>query len=191
MAKPKRAAKAMDKWKMKKRFEVLAPDIFNRVPIGPVFADEGKSLLGRKVETTLSKLVNSSQHHIKVMLRVVDVSGFNALTQIDSVELSRSYISSHISSGTNIIDYVFVVKTKDGKGMRCKLVIFARKGVHDDQRKQLRRLAEKIVRTEAEKNTYDQLVQELVFGKLGSQIFNKGKKIAPLGRVEIHKAELA
>jgi small subunit ribosomal protein S3Ae len=190
MAKPKKAAKAMDKWKMKKRFEVLAPDIFNKVSIGPIFADEGKNLLGRTVETTLSKLVNSNQHHIKVMLRVVDVSGFNALTQIDSVELSRSYLSSHISPGTNIIDYIFVVKTKDGKNAKCKLVVFTRRGVHEEQKKQLRKLAEKIVRSEGEKNTYDQLMQELVFGKLGSQIFNKGKKIVPLGRVEIYKAGL-
>lgn len=190
MAKAAKKGKAVDKWKLKKKFEVIAPDIFNNVMIGPIFAKEAKDLIGRTVETTLSKLVNSNQHHIKLNLIVRDAKGFNALTEVSSVELSRAYINSQTNIGSDIIENIFNIETQDGKKVRVKTLMFTRGKIHGDQKKSLRKLAEETIVSSAEKMEYGRLVQEVVFGKLGSLIFNKGKKIVPLGRVEIRKIEL-
>lgn len=190
MARPAKKGKAIDTWKTKKRYEVVAPDIFNSTLIGPIFAKEAKDLEGRVVETALSKLVNSNQHHIKVDLLVVGTQGFNALTAVKSVELSRAYVSSQTSPGANIIEHVFEAETQDGKKVRFKTLMFTRGKVHTEQRKALRKLAEDTIKQACTRLDYDHLVQEVVFGKLGSQIFNRGKKIVPLGRVEIRKLEL-
>lgn len=190
MAKQAKKGKSVDKWKLKKRFEVVAPDIFNNVPIGPIFANEAEGLPGRTVETTLSKLVNSNQHHIKVLLLVTGTQGFNALTTVKSVELSRAYVSSQTNPGSDVIENVFNFKTSDGKNVRLKTLMFTRGKSHSDQKKALRKLAEETAIASAEKLDYDHLVQEVVFGKIGSLIYNQGKKILPLGRVEIRKLEL-
>jgi small subunit ribosomal protein S3Ae len=190
MARPAKKGKTVDKWKLKKRYEVIAPDFFNNTPIGPIFAKEEKDLVGRSVETTLSKLVNSNQHHIKVNLLVTGTQGFTALTEVKSVELSRAYVSSQTNPGSNIIENVFVSETQDGKKLRFKTLMFSRGKVHSEQRKAIRKLAEEVIAETAGRLSYDQVIQEVVFGKLGSLIFNKGKKIAPLGRVEIRKLEL-
>jgi len=182
--------KSVDTWKLKKKFEVLAPDIFNNVPIGPIFAKEAEDLEGRTVETTLSKLVNSNQHHIKVFLKVVGTNGFNALTTVREVELSRAYVSSQANPGSDIIDHVFKTTTSDGKNVRIKVLMFTRGKIHADKKKMLRKMSEESIVETVSKLDYDHTVQEVVFGKLGSVIFNKGKKLVPLGRVEIRKLEL-
>lgn len=190
MARPVKKGKALDKWKLKKRFEVIAPDIFNNTPIGPIFAKDAKDLEGRIVVTTLSKLVNSNQHHIKVNLLVTGTQGFNALTAVKEVELARAYISAQTNPGSNVVENVFTLETQDGKKVRFKTIMFTRGKIHSEQKKALRKLAEEIITASAGRLNYDQVVQEVVFGKLGSLIFNKGKKIIPLGRVEIRKLEL-
>jgi len=190
MAKPVKKGKTVDKWKTKKRFEVVAPEMFNNTPIGPIFAKEASDLKGRTVNTTLSKLVNSNQHHIKVKLQVVGTQGFTVLTIVRGVELARAYISSHTRLGSDTVENIFTLKTVDGKKVRLKTIMFTKGKSHSDQRKTLRKLVEEILHASAEKLDYDRLVQEVVFGKLGSLIFNRGKRIVPLGRVEVRKLEL-
>jgi small subunit ribosomal protein S3Ae len=193
MARPKskaRTSRSVDKWKLKKQFDVIAPDVFNNVRVGAIVANDAEKLVGRRVDTTLSKLVSSNQHHIKLKLRVSGIDGFNANTKVDEVELSGAYISSQIYGGADIIEYVFRTKVKSEEEVRIKLVMFSRKKIHSDQRKALRRLAEEIINEAAVKDSFDQFIQEAVFGKIGSQIFNRGKKIVPLGRVEIRMIEL-
>jgi small subunit ribosomal protein S3Ae len=190
MAKKVKKAKTIDAWKMKKRYEVIAPDIFNNVSVGPIFSKEPENLVGRVVETTLSNLVNSNQHHIKVYLLVTGTQGFNALTTVKGVELSRAYISSQTNPGNNIIENTFKIKTNDGKKAGLKTLMFTRGKAHMGQKKALRELTEEVIKDTSSNADYDQLVQNVVFGKLGSLIFGKSKKIAPLGRVEVRKLEL-
>jgi|GEM_PF-529538 len=186
----KKASKSVDKWKLKKKYEVVAPDIFNNVPIGPIFGESDEAIVGRTVETTMSKLVNSNQHHIKVFLQITGAKGFQALTEVKEVELSRAYVSSQANPGSNIIENVFVVKTTDGKTARVKTIMFTRRKTHAEQRKSLRVITQDAINHAAQRLDYSHLVQEVVFGKIGSQIFNRGKKITPLGRVEVRKLEL-
>jgi len=103
--------------------------------IGPIFAKDEETLLGRTVETTMSKLVGSNQHHIKVMLTVDGTQGFNAKTSVKTVELSRAYISSQTGPGGNIVENVFRAKTKDEKDVSDKTVMFTRGKATTEQKK--------------------------------------------------------
>ena len=186
----KKASKSVDKWKLKKKYDVIAPDIFNNVQIGPIFANDDNAVIGRVIDTALSKLVNSNQHHVKVVLKVVGVKGFQALTSVKEVELSRAYVSAQANPGSDIIEDAIDAKTSDGKGVRVKTLMFTHRKAHADQKKALRIIAKEAITSAAQRLDYDHFVQEIVFGKIGSQIFNKGKKVVPLGRVEIRKLEL-
>jgi small subunit ribosomal protein S3Ae len=190
MAKAAKKGKSVDTWKLKKKYEVIAPDIFNNVPLGPIFAKEPEQLIGRSVETSLSSLVNSNQHHIRVTLIVTGTEGFNATTSVKSVELARSYITSQTNPGSDVIENIFRTKTMDGRAIRVKTLMFTRTKAHSGQKKTLRAIAEGLISDVAANQEYDRFVQETVFGKLGSLIFNKGKNVVPLGRVEIRKIEL-
>ncbi len=190
MARQVRRSKAIDKWKLKKKYEVIAPDIFGNVSVGYIFSREEASLIGRTIETTMSKLTDSNQHHIKVGLRVIGTKGFTALTEVYEVALSRAYISSHTTQGVDIVEDIFDLETQDKKRIRVKVLIFTRQKIHNSQKRLLRQMARETISQIAQKATYDKVVQETVFGKLGSILFNKGRKIVPLGRVEIKNLEL-
>ena len=49
---------------------------------------------------------------------------------------------------------------------------------------------EKIIREKASTLTLDQLAQEMVLGKVASDIYNEAKKIAPLRHVGVRKSKL-
>jgi len=48
----------------------------------------------------------------------------------------------------------------------------------------------RIFEEKAKNLTYDQLSQEIVLGKVGSDIYNEAKKIAPLRHVGVRKSKL-
>ena len=48
----------------------------------------------------------------------------------------------------------------------------------------------KIVKEKATDLTFDQFVQELVLGKIASDIYNEAKKISPLRHVGVRKSKL-
>jgi small subunit ribosomal protein S3Ae len=47
-----------------------------------------------------------------------------------------------------------------------------------------------IVQGKASELTFDQFVQEMVLGKIASDVYNEAKKIAPLRHVGIRKSRL-
>jgi small subunit ribosomal protein S3Ae len=49
---------------------------------------------------------------------------------------------------------------------------------------------DKIVKDRASTLTFDQFVQELVLGKIASDIYNESKKISPLRHVGVRKSKL-
>jgi len=186
----KSSAKAADKWKMKKTYDVMAPAIFNKTIVGQVVAEDPKMLVGRTINTALGTILNSNQHHIKIKLKIVNVNGFQAETEIIEIEVARGYLSSQVGENATIIDYVVDVPVTKEHGLRVKVAIFSKDKIHRDQKKQLTKLCKETALNVAKKQDLGQILQEFIFGKVGSQIFNKGKKIVPLRRVEIRKVEV-
>jgi len=57
-----------DKWKMKKWYEVLAPEEFGGVSLGSIPADDPDKLIGRVIETTMYDLTGDiTQVHSKTI----------------------------------------------------------------------------------------------------------------------------
>ena len=73
------ARKVKDKWKAKNWYQILAPPLFDNVPIADTLADKPNSLIGRVTEASLQDLTGSS--HTAVLLlglhraRLVDAGG--------------------------------------------------------------------------------------------------------------------
>ncbi|MGC9121590.1 MAG: 30S ribosomal protein S3ae, partial [Thermogladius sp.] len=68
-----------DKWKLKKWFNIVAPQSFGGVVLATTPSDDPMKLIGRTVETTLYDLTGDiSQVHVKLYFQVVDVQGDQA-----------------------------------------------------------------------------------------------------------------
>jgi small subunit ribosomal protein S3Ae len=88
------------------------------------------------------------------------------------------------------MDGIFNATTRDQYSTRISVVAFTRDRINASQEHGVRQVMSQIVEEKASTLNYDQLAQEVVLGKLGSDIYNLAKKIAPLRHVGVRKSKL-
>src|SRR5208283_446063 len=74
--------------------------------------------------------------------------------------------------------------------LRISVVAFTRDRIKASQEHGVRQIMKQIVEEKATSLSYEQLSQEIVLGKLGSDIYNLAKKIAPLRHVGVRKSKV-
>ncbi|QIW23315.1 30S ribosomal protein S3ae [Sulfolobus sp. S-194] len=180
-----------DKWKLKKWFTIVAPKTFGEVILGTTPAFDANQALNRKVETTLYDLTGDySLVYVHLYFRVIGVEGDRLLTRFAGHELSRDYIRSLVRRKSSKIDAITDVTTKDGYVLRVKGLALTTYRAHRSQKTEIRKIIWNILSTRASETTFDEFVQDIVFGKLSNDIFQQAKKIYPLRKVEVEKTKL-
>jgi small subunit ribosomal protein S3Ae len=180
-----------DKWRSKKWYSVVAPGYFGGVEIGSVPTDETENIIGRIVESTLYDITEDFAHqYLKMYFQITGIDGRRALTVFRGHEYSRDYLRSLVRRRTTRIDRVVTVTTKDGYKLRVSACAFTLTRIKTSQEKEIRAVMQKIVESKTAALTFDQVVQEIVLGKIASDIYNEAKKIAPLRHVGLRKSKL-
>ena len=189
MSSKKRRVK--DKWRGKDWFMIKSPSYFGGVELGTFPSDEPSKLLGRIVDATLYDITNDFAHqYLKMYFQVTDVDGKTAQTIFKGHEYSRDYLRSLVRRRTTRVDSILNVTTKDGYQLRVAVSSFTLARIKTSQEQALRALTKRIVEEKAGSLSFDQFVQEIVLGKIASDIYNDAKKIAPLRHVGIQKSKL-
>jgi len=175
-----------DKWRSKTWYMVMAPSYFGNVELGAIPADEPEKLVGRVVDSTLYDITNDFSHqYLKMRFQITEIDGKNAKTMFKGHEYSRDYMRSLVRRRTTKVDDLSNVTTKDGYNLRVDASAFTLSRIKTSQEHVLRRIMDKIIKEKAAELTMDQFAQELVLGKIASDIYNEAKKIAPLRHVGI------
>lgn len=188
---PKKRRRMKDKWRGKAWYTVVSPPYFGGVELGAIPADEPSKLVGRVVDATLYDITNDFAHqYLKMYFKVADVEGKTARTIFKGHEYSRDYLRSLVRRRTTRVDGIFSVTTTDGYGLRLAVSVFTLARIKTSQEQEIRAVMKKNVEEKASSLTFDQFVQELVLGKIASDVYNEAKKIAPLRHVGIRKSKL-
>ena len=187
----KKAKHVRDKWRGKSWYMIVAPSFFGNIELGSVPAEEEKKLIGRVVEATLYDITGDFSHmYMKLFFQVEEMDGKTAKTQFKGHEYSRDYLRSLVRRRTTKVDGLFNLTTKDGYKLRIAVSALTLSRIKTSQEKIIRHLMERIVKEKAAALTLDQFVQEMVLGKIASDIYNQAKKMAPLRHVGIRKSKL-
>jgi len=187
----KRRGRIKDKWRDKKWYTVVSPPYFGGVELGAVPADDPTKLVGRIVDGTLYDITNDFAHqYLKLYFRVEEVEGKTARTVFKGHEYSRDFLRSLVRRRTTRVDGIFSVKTKDGYGLTLSVAVFTLSRIKTSQEHDIRTIMLRIVKEKATNLTFDQFVQELVLGKIASDIYNETKTISPLRHVGVRKSKL-
>ncbi|MEJ2126134.1 MAG: 30S ribosomal protein S3ae [Candidatus Bathyarchaeota archaeon] len=187
----KRRGRIKDKWREKKWYSVVSPPYFGGVELGAVPADDPAKLVGRIVDGTLYDITNDFAHqYLKIYFRIEDVEGKTARTVFKGHEYSRDYLRSLVRRRTTRVDGILEVTTSDNYGLSLAVSVFTLSRIKTSQEREIRSIMYKIVKDKAETLTFDQFVQELVLGKIASDIYNQAKKISPLRHVGVRKSKL-
>ena len=180
-----------DKWRGKTWYMVVAPPFFGNVELGSLPAENPEQLIGRVVEATLYDITSDFSHqYLKMFFQINELDGKTAHTLFKGHEYSRDYLRSLVRRRTTKIDGLFNLITKDGYKLRIAVSALTLSRIKTSQEKLIRDMMAKTVNEKAAVLTLDQFVQEMVLGKIASDVYNKAKKVAPLRHVGIRKSKL-
>ena len=186
-----KAKHVRDKWRGKAWYMVVAPPFFGNVELGMVPAEELEQLIGRVVEATLYDITSDFSHqNLKMFFQINEIEGKTAHTLFKGHEYSRDYLRSLVRRRTTKVDGIFNITTKDGYKMRVAVSALTLSRIRTSQEKIIRSMMDKTVKEKAAALTLDQFVQEMVLGKIASDVYNEAKKVAPLRHVGIRKSKL-
>ena len=170
---------------------MYSPPYFGENIVASIPCEVPSAVLGRVVETTLYDITNDFAHQsVKLYFLVVNVKDLRADTILKSHEYATDYLRSLVRRGSTRLDGIFNATTKDQFSTRISIVAFTRDRINASQEHGVRHVMRQVVDEKATSLNYDQLSQEVVLGKLGSDIYNLSKKIAPLRHVGVRKSKL-
>ncbi|MGD6933186.1 MAG: 30S ribosomal protein S3ae [Candidatus Bathyarchaeia archaeon] len=190
-SKTSKAKHIRDKWRSKSWFNVVAPSFFGNVDLGAVPAETADQLIGRVVEATLYDITGDFSHHyLKMFFQISAMDGKTAKTLFKGHEYSRDYLRSLVRRRTTKVDGLFNLITKDGYKLRIAVSALTLSRIKTSQEQIIRNIMIRIIKEKAAALTMDQFVQEMVLGKIASDIYNESKQVAPLRHVGIRKSKL-
>jgi small subunit ribosomal protein S3Ae len=170
---------------------VVAPSYFGNVELGAIPAQEPEQLIGRVVEATLYDITSDFSHHfLKMFFQVNEVDAKTAKTLFKGHEYSRDYLRSLVRRRTTKVDSLINLTTKDGYKLRIAVSALTLSRIKTSQEKIIRKMMDKTIHEKANALSLDQFVQEMVLGKIASDIYNQAKEVAPLRHVGIRKSKL-
>jgi small subunit ribosomal protein S3Ae len=104
--------------------------------------------------------------------------------------MTTDYIRSLVKRRTSRIDSIVDITTSDGYEVRVKSSCFTVKRARANQVKSIREISQRVVMDKATGLDLNQLIQEVVLGKLSLDIYKEAKMVYPLRRVEVRKTEI-
>jgi small subunit ribosomal protein S3Ae len=178
-------------WREKVWYEVFAPQMFGGTKLGDSPAAEPSHLIGRVFETTLGDLLDDvSKSTIKLYFQVKSIEDKKAITTFIGHEMVRDYIQSQIRRRCGKANNIVLVTTKDGYKMRLTSMVMALRNVQSSKVHAIRNVMRDVVVAKGSERTFEQFVQEVVLGKLSSDIYKEAKRYCPIRRVEVFKSKV-
>jgi len=182
----------VDKWKLKKWFEVIAPALFKEKHLGDTAANDYRLLIGRIVEVALSELTDDSKlQRIKLRFRIHEVKGERALTNFLGHVITGDYEHSLVRRRTSKIYSNQTVQTKDGQKVVVKCFIITMDKINQARRNALRLKLTQSIDSIAKTENFEDFVNSVLYGKLSAQAKKDLHKIYPVRHVVIQKTEIS
>ncbi|MBN2478286.1 hypothetical protein JXB01_03285 [Candidatus Micrarchaeota archaeon] len=190
---PKKKKKVVDKWKLKKWYEIVAPKLFEGRPIGETVAADDSLLMNRIIEVSLRDLGTSTSPeaaYTKVLFRISDVKGNHAYTNYIGHHIVPGYLKMLARRNRSVIDVVMDVKSKDGKEIRLKLVAVTGSKVSENTKRNIREAVRETVKAYTDETSLENIIIEGLQGKISGKVFNRLKEITYMKKVELKKSRL-
>jgi len=189
MAKAKKT-KAMQKAK-KKWVEILAPKIFNSMPIGETHVFDTREGLGKFVSVNMMALTkNPKKQGVNVKLLVTGQHEDKLTTSFVGLRMMPPVVKRIVRRGKDKIEDSFVCSTADGKKVRIKPIVITRSKVKGSVISAIRKSTKMYLARVASKLAYDKLVEDLIGFKIQRGLHDVLNPIYPVSISEIRWFEL-
>lgn len=160
-----------------------------------VVTAEDTNLINRVVKKNLLELGIGGASQLAmfttVRFRIKDVKGQDANTILIGHEVSPSFIKTFARRGKSLIHQTIDEKTKDGEKLRVKIIAVTGARVSQNTKSNLRKAIDEETRKMIGEHGFDEGMQEILYGRMSTKLFNRLKQITKMKRVEIRKSERA
>ena len=191
MANAKAQTKSVDVWKKKRWYTVLSPSVFNNAPIGETPCTDAEELQGRNMTINLMVLTgNTKKQSYNVTFEVTGVSGDRVSTKLRRYEIMPAALKRMVRKGKTRIDDSFATKTMDNICVRIKPILLTANVVNKAVETDIRKYVKEFILQQTPKLTYDQLVGDIVSGKLQKSVREQVNKIYPVVTCEVRALTL-
>ncbi|MDD5111844.1 MAG: hypothetical protein PHG85_04820 [Candidatus Altiarchaeota archaeon] len=171
-------------WKQKRPYIIQAPEKFDYHELGTTISSDPKLLIGRTISMSLADLTSDrAKQHLLVVFEVIEVAGDKAKTKFKRFGIQAGYLKSKIRKGMSKIDYQSDLIIADAT-LRIKIIVLTSQHLTTPKRKDIASSIGRVL-AKYKEATLDEFVQQVLFGKIGHDIYKKVKKICPVGRVEV------
>jgi ribosomal protein S3AE len=177
---------------IKKRWlGIVAPEIFNRQPLGDSLVEEQTGLMGKVMLVNLMDLTKSiKQQNINLRLKVVETKDNLGLTEVIGYEMNSSSIKRMVRRDIEKLDDSFVLSTSDGKFIRIKPLVIARSAANSSVKKALRKETRNFLIREIGKMTFEAFLKEVVSNHLQTELSKRLNKIYPMRTATIRRFDV-
>ena len=183
--------KAIDTWKLKTWYSVLAPKFLGEVEIAKTPASDEEKLINRVIILPLKEVSHDIAHiYTNIKLRVFEIKGKTAFTKFIGHEISKEYLSTLVRRHRDALHVVYPVKSKDGVEFTVKILLVTAVPCSNSQKTALRNGLKKEVEAKVAATDFGRFITEALYGRLGAELSQKLKRIAPIRRIEIKKTQL-
>src|SRR5271157_3769797 len=187
----RRARKQIDKWKAKQWYTINASPEFDSIYIGQTPASEEDLLYTRIIENSLFDFTQDfNDASVKLRFKIVKVNGNLCDTRFVGHEMTRDFIRSLVRRGSNRVQIIVDVKTKDGFTFRITGTAFTENMSRSSQQKTLRKIISDVLIERGKSLDFKSFVQDIVFGNVERDIKRLGSEIIPLREVKLLKSVL-
>ena len=172
-------------------YEVQAPDIFDEDVVSETPAEKDSQVIGRTVKEGLNDLMdNAYKYYADVSLKVTDVEGNKAFTEISEMECSSEFVSRMIREGSDRFDYIHDMETSDGRTVRVKIVGATLRRTSSKKLTAARNKIKEILNEKGEEQSYEEIMENIFTDNLQEELRDQLDKIYPFRQLEIRKTEL-
>ena len=162
----------------KKFFPVEVPILNTEISL---FGGEIEELNNRYVKLDLTHQLKGKALEIKLKVNVKDNK---ASAEAIQIQLLGYYIRRAIRKGTDYCEDSFIVKVKD-KRVKIKPLLVTRKRVTKKVLNGLRKLSKEVLTEYVKDKKFEEIIIEIINGKVQKELNTKLKRIYPLSLCEI------
>jgi small subunit ribosomal protein S3Ae len=170
----------------KRWYSLQAPKMFNDFVFGETLAEEPESLVGRTSKVNLSNIVKGAKKlNMEAKFRIVEVKGNICATELVSLEILPPNVKRIVKRAKKRVDDSFAVVTKDDIKVRLKPILLVKDNVQHGILTALRASCQTFFEKVAKENTFNELVNKIVFGEMYRDLKGELKKVYPVSGIEM------
>lgn len=177
--------------KKKRWYAIIAPKIFREEQIGETYLADSASIIGKKIKASLMQITGDPKsQNTKLEFKIIGQHEGKILTETIGYELTVAAMKRMIRRGRTKIQDSFVMETSDNKKIRIKPVVVTRNKIMSGTKKELRRRMTAYIKENLSKNTFENIIREILskkFQKTGNETL---RKLCPIYNFDISKIRI-